>query len=351
MPIQVSDRADLARVLLAEQDPGNWQQEAQKFTNYVGINHFHQNSQNKKQRGGREVERRIQLRLNQDARNGSLYSLKAAGKRDTRELITSPFHHFENDYGTIDERELAMFTSREALVDEVLTMRNDGMIAMFDLIEPSTWQAPTGPSDTKLRGIPYWVVPSDTAEFGFNGLNPSGFSDTGGLDRTSTDNANWRNGTFTFTEVGDEMFNRIRTAIKKCGWKAVISNPSHMSGSPTQEPDQQFYMNEALHSSIEQSVEKQNDNLGMDRLSTMNKSLINRSPLNYVPALDDESDTLFYGLDRRTIETVCLQGVDMKRRAPTKMDNYMAVISGEILHSTAMICVSARRNFVGKQSA
>ena len=185
---QVSDIEDLVNSTLDNLGPPGFQQIAQRLTDYEIMSRLL-----KKDRvlinSGKGIERRIMLDHSGAARHTEMYGTDQLNITDVLKLLKVPWRFADTHYA-VERRENLMNMPPSELVDLLDLRRIDAMLSMTEELETKGWKAPTDSSDTLSPfGIAYWLT-KNTSE-GFNGGNPSGFSDDGGIDASVE--TRWRN--------------------------------------------------------------------------------------------------------------------------------------------------------------
>jgi hypothetical protein len=226
------------------------------------------------------------------------------------------------------------------IVDYIKQQRIMGMISLAELMENNWWSAPSATDDLTPLGLPYWVTKNATA--GLNGGTLSGFSNVAGLS-TST-YPNWQNYTFPFTNITrDDFIRGVRQACTKSQWMPVVSGiPAPNTGDVWG-----FYCNYATRQPLEEALESQNQNLGMDIASMDGKVLLRNTPVNYVSWLDRDTTNPFYGINWGWFKTYILRDWWLRETNIPFTPGQHTVASHFIDLRYQFICKNRRMCFVG----
>jgi hypothetical protein len=251
-----------------------------------------------------------------NARHVGMYSVDNVDVKDAVTQGTVPYRHTEWSYA-FDKHEEAFNSGPERIVDHILLRREEEKGGFAELMEETWWSKPTSSADTLTPfGIDYWVVTN--ASTGFNGGNPSGFTDgAGGI--SSTTYPKWSNYTGNYTNVtkGD-LVRKMKTAKRKIKFK------SPMDGIQSYDKDKvndryALYTQEDVIADFEAVGEAQNENLGKDVDSMFGQVVVNGNPLIYIPYLDDNDavQKKIYMINWGVMDILCLKGWYMKETVRT----------------------------------
>jgi hypothetical protein len=187
----------------------------------------------------------------------------------------------------VDAPEMSMNRGRNRIFDLVKGRRSAMWINNAEGIELQGWSQPTDSNDTKnINGIPAWVIPNATAAGslgGFNGLNTFGFTTGLGLDSTKFPRfANYTDSYATVDKL--DLILKMRRAARLTDFKSPVEAavPTYAKGVR-----RGIYVDEFTINNLELACEAQNDNLGSDLNSKGGSVTFNRTPLTYVPKLND----------------------------------------------------------------
>jgi len=230
----------------------------------------------------------VRLFSNNAARNVRLNETDAPTTTDTQKTGSVPWRHTTTHWA-LEERIISMNRSPSRLVSLLQTSRVDAMTDLAELMEANFWGKPSGSSDeTTPFGVFYWLVYNSSAD-GFEGGNPDGFSDgAGGLD--STEHARWRNWSTKYSSIShSDLVRKWREASVKTGFKPPVDGPFNNMKS-----DYAYYTNYTVIGTLEELLEQRNDNLGNDVASKDGLTTFRRTPVEWVPYLDNNVDGSTY---------------------------------------------------------
>lgn len=288
--------------------------------------------------GGKGITRNAMVTDSGAAKHVGLFAVDDVNVGDVMKTFTVPWRHTTTSYA-FDRREEAMNSGAQAIVDLIKVRRADAMISLAKLLESTFWGKPATSADTTTPyGLDYWIVYSATT--GFNGGNPTGFSDgCGGLD--STTYTRWRNYTAQYTDVTKaDLIAKMRTAHRKTDFKSPVDIPDYRTGK-----GQSFriYMNETTIAAMETLGEGQNENLGRD-LAAMDGTLtFRKNPLIYIPQLDDDTGNPVYMVNWNAFFLAFLRGEYLREEKPTKASKQHTVFEVFVDLTWNTVCVDRRR--------
>lgn len=227
---------------------------------------------------------------------------------------------FQDTHMIVNKLEPAFTAGSEQEVVNYLDLHLANMYdAFFEWNDDRLFQLPTAPNDDVpvFWSIPYYVVPYTTGDvgFGFNGGNPSGYSDVATLDRSTAANAGLKNGTGEFTTVDQMDFCRIGAeAFQKCRFKPYYSVAKDRAKEKVPENRFHFFSDFTLWQEYQDIAYTSNDNIGTDQGkyrggATGKANIFMNANWDWVPdRLESGSETAvigtryFYGLDLSTWE-------------------------------------------------
>lgn len=182
------------------------------------------------------------------------------------------------------------------IVDYVKQQRIMALISLAELMEANFWAAPSSTDSKTPYGVPYFCVKNATK--GFNGGNLTGFNNVYGLSNTTY--PNWSNWTAPYTNVTrDDFIRQARQAATFTNFKPPVD------GIPTPNTGDEygFYSTYSVIQPLEEAVEAQNENLGMDVAKMDGKVLFRRVPVTWIPWLERDTTNPFYGLNWGWVKT------------------------------------------------
>lgn len=297
--------------------------------------------------GGPSISFRLQVRNTGLARNTGLFAQDQTGIEDVAVSASTPWAMQTVNYSYSIYED--MFQSdRETIIKEMQMREHDAMNSMAELNEQNLWSAPTGTTDTRPMGIPFWLQKdaSTTPNGWFGGLDPSGFS-AGRAGVSSTTYPKWRNWTFGYTNpTTDDLVMKVKRAITMTNFMAPVPHPELAFGKS----DYTIFTTYRVIEPLERLAETRNQNLGSDVAKYMNQVTIGGVPLRYVPYLEqnDSSDPL-YGINWKTFRPYVKKGVDMRRNPPKQAARQHGVFEIHFDNAMNYVCTNLRANFVGSK--
>jgi hypothetical protein len=211
---------------------------------------------------------------------------------------------------------------------------------MAELQEELFWNAPTGTTDLRPMGIPFWIQGSATT--GFNGGNPTGYS-AGCAGISSVDYPKWRNYTDTFSQVTtDDFVKKVKKALWSTNFQAPVPHPELGFGKS----DYTMYTTYSVTETCERLAETRNDNLGSDLAKYIGVVTIGGVPLKAVPYLttNDTTDPV-YGVNWKTLRPYVKKGCSMRRSPPKPAPLQHNVRNVFIDNWMNWVCINRRANF------
>lgn len=283
MPVLTDeDILDLTKSVLKDLGRGKFEQIAQELQYYEAASRL-LSDERMTFDGGTGMQWTVMHDTGDNARMTSLFETDAVNVQDHLTQAEAPWRYLESSYAW-EKRVMFANNSPEKIVDLLKVHRASAMIAQAELFENQFWSTPASSADKKsIWGIFYWLQANATE--GFNGGNPSGFSDgAGGIDSTQFER--WRNWTAQYTSVSKaDLIKKMRRAWRKIGFKNVVSTPGFArSGDRFR-----IYVNETTLSDLEDLGEAQNENIGRDLAAYDDAMVFRGTPIVWVPKLDENA--------------------------------------------------------------
>lgn len=298
-----SDIADLVTSTLESLGPPQWTDITTDWQELYALERLLKAKKVTVQDGGYAIRRQLQVDVGDNARFVKLHEVDNTNISDTMQTIQIPWRHAQYSYA-IERREVLMNKSASEIFNLVKSRRiGDGLIPFAKMWEQAFWGTITDDGTTPF-GVQYWIA-WESSE-GFYGANHASFSDgPGGLSASTY--ARWCNACYTYTNVSKlDLIKDWRTAYRKCSWKAPVK------GIPTYEGDtfqRVNYCNHDTLQALEDVGEAQNENLGRDIAPMDDTISFKRTPIMYVPYLDDYSTSdPIWMIDWSVFEPVVLAG-------------------------------------------
>jgi len=294
----------------------------------------------KKFEGGNDWRFDAQIDHNHSARAVGLYETDGSAIIDTTiSMKVGPRH--VNAHYTYDKHEPAFQRGGLAIADYVKTKYVAMMVSFYEYLETILWSKPTDSSDEKTPfGIAYWVTKA--ASEGFNGLDPSGFSD-GRAGKSSTTYPRWANYGSPYVAVSKEdLVRRMRRGHRRTQFRSPVSHAQpDLSGMKNG-----IYTNDSVIGIMEELLEAQNMNLGNDLASKDGRTLFKGTPVTYAPKLDSDSSNPIYTLDWKWLAIGVLAGWENNLTKPYMVPNKHLVSRVDLDATLQMICTNLRKQAV-----
>jgi len=307
------------------------------------------------ERGGTNLDFRLRVRNQGSYKRTGLYAIDELNKINVLTNGSVDWAYQTANY-IIDTRESTWQSGPEKYLD-VTKLNEQGLDNdFFEGMETDLWTAPSSSSmdPMSLAGIPFWLQSSSTAAFGFNGGDPTGFTDGAGNIATGT-YANWKNGTFTWAVISPEDFvEKTVEAMDKCHFEAPAPFPNLV---PNEKPNWGLYTVYHVIKTCRRILQASNNGLGDDVAKYMGNVVVKGTPLEWVPALDNsdsgayDSTNPFYGVNWETFEYFFKSGEAMARQPLKQSAHSHRVLERHLDNSGNCVCVDRRRNFRAYSSA
>ncbi len=259
--------------------------------------------------GGDNIELRVKTGTASSAKFSGLYQADTLTVEDQFTSGVIPWRHLTSHW-IYDVREPSMNRGPQAIVDIVASRRNDSKFDHLELFEEGFWGKPATSSDTlTIWGIKMFMVMNSST--GFNGGNPTGFSDCAGISSSTV--PAWSNYTFQYAAVTpSDLIKKARKAQAMCNWRGLVPEPSE------EKPESRgLYMTYDTLALIQDLATAQNDNLGRDVAKYAGgQVMVGGTPCTWVAYLDDDSTDPIYGIDWGALELVTLRGHFLRETPP-----------------------------------
>jgi hypothetical protein len=345
MTIEAGDVADLVTTTLRDLGKMHWTCIAEDLQNYEMMNWLLKRDRVMIE-DGRGIQRTIMDSLLGAARHKGLYEEDPSGADDHLFEITCPWRHADTFFQVHYVTDVLMNRGK-AMVNNVIKPKRAGSrIDLAKELEEHCWASPAVGDKLYPRGIPYWMVANATE--GFNGGYPGSHTDIGGI--SLTDHPNYKNWTFTYSNITDEDSQlAMRKAYQRTQWKSPVTVPE-FHGQKGQR--YRVYVSGDTQLAMEDVATKRNDNLGADIglfVPFADQVTFKRFPIVYVPYLDDNESAIngasltgyIYMLDRACLYPVVLEGDYL--RETTKQDPRKHNLTQTITELTYNFIMTDRR--------
>ena len=298
--------------------------------------------------GGDQLQWQIKVRNTAGAKNTALYATDEVNVADTTKhaLLDWTFQTVNFSY---DSFEKCFNQGPARILDFLKTRMHDALSSLAELMEDNLWGMPaddtTESEKLKPKGIPYWIVPNATK--GFNGSVPTGHTNVAGLSPTAY--PNWRNWTDTYKAfTKKDLIKKMREAHVRTGFKEPVDHPGKINGR-----SYRICTTYEVIGELETILEQQNENLGNDIASKDGQVMFRRTPVTWIPYLDENAGAAtvhkanpIYGIDLNQFSCVVQDGKFMVRTKPEKVSNQHRVRA--VFYDSIMQyrCKNRRSNFM-----
>lgn len=300
------------------------------------------------EKGGVQLNWKLQTANTGTAKHSELYSVDATGVKDLttegKQQWSKQTVNFSYD---IDED--VFQSDRETIIREVQVREHSMYNDFFELMETALWSAPSSSTQSPRppSGIPFWIQKSTTTPGGgFTGGNPSGFTGgAAGIDSSSV--SNWKNWAFNYTTASrDDLVAKCRKAIEFCYFLAP-KQYSELGGGQA-DSDWGFFTTYNVLEDLEKLLEGRNDNLGVDLAKYAGSVVLKGNPVTWVPYLqNNDSSNPIYGVNWRVFQYFFRKGKHMLRHSPQKAARQHTVREVHMDNWGNFVCYNRRRLFVG----
>lgn len=309
-----------------------------------------QDGKKRPEQGGDLLEFKLQIANQGSYRNTGFYNTDVLNKVNvlSRAQITWGFQDANYIY---DDREPEWNRGRAQIIS--LTELNEHGLYndFFHGIEQDLWKAPTSATQNPMPmfGFPFWLQKSSTADFGFNGGNPTGFP-AGAANVLVAAVPRWSNGTFTWTTISpDDFVIKVLEAMTKCEFQAPDPYPNLVK----EKPDWGLYTVWSNLAVMMRLLQAGNTGLGDDICKFMGNVVMKGIPVQWVPALDNadsgaqDTSLPFYGINWSNFNYFFKEGESLKRqpmyRAPTSHRVWVRYLD----NAGNLACYKRNGSFVG----
>lgn len=272
---------------------------------------------------------------------------------------------FQDTHYIVNKLEPAFTGGTEQEVNNYLDLHLVNMYdRFFEFQDDKLFQLPTAPNTTDplFWSIPYWVTPEpgSTNTFGFRGANASGYSATGGIDRSTVVNAGHRNGVGRYAEITQMDFCKLAAeAVQKCRFKPYYGVQTARAKEVVPEERYKFYSDFDTWQSYQDIAYVSNDNIGEDqgkyrRGKIASDNVFMSQSWTWVPDKQDNGSEIpvigagyFYGLDLSTWEFHEYGDWFMKfEKDAIRLEDSHNMLISWMEAPFQLACRSARSNFV-----
>ena len=303
-----ADIGDLLRSTLKEYGRMKFTELATDLQQFIALNEMLKTNKETLD-SGTSISWRLMLDHNNSARSVGLGATDIVDMPDLMGEAEVPWRFMTGNWA-IEHHVVDMNRSPARLVDIVKEQRLGCLVSMAMYFEDKIWRAPAATNLLDPYGIPYYVVKSNVPATkanndGFNGLAPADHTLVAGLNPVT--NPRWRNYATQYSAVSkDDLIRKLRRATVKTDWKPPIPELGGQGFNTGNKYG--LYTNYSVIGTMEEILESQNDNLGNDIAPMDGRVLFRKSPLIYVPKLEDDTTDPVYGVNWGEFKTSVLRG-------------------------------------------
>ncbi len=328
--ISNSDLLDLQRTTL-ENLPKLDFETALTYQNYIALNQWF--SKEKIQvDSGTSIKRNILLDNSGNASYVRLYGRTAINVTDVQKQITAPWVQVRTHY-SIDRREVLRNRSPARYIELLKSRRLDGMLALADLIERTSWGTPQNTSDDlNPRGLAYWiskVVPSNAGSYDAAidvagtfcgrrinyGDGTFSYTDKGGINPTAE--GKWRNYADVYSAVStSDLVRKLRSAFYATSFQSPMVAKDLKEGPASK---YKLYTGRSVAVALDELSQTQNvgsDLLAGDLAKFHGVSVFKRVPIIYAPVLDADATNPIYGVNHAKFFPIVMEGDWLRESEP-----------------------------------
>jgi hypothetical protein len=364
MPAHIGpdDVGDVMVAYLEDYMPKTWYDASRAYTKYISAAYLFSKHRLKRKKSA-ECTFNFKVRKSDNTRPTGLFDTASINRVDLFEKGRVSWSYQDTHFAA-DRREPAFNGGGTLEIFDYLDGQKQDMFdGFFDRNDEWLLSLATAPNDGSdghpvPHGLPYWLTPSTTADFGFNGVNPSGYDETGGIDRDDYDKL--RNGTFTVTSMsGGDGLKKIRKAMRKCQFKT----PKKVS--PEAEITNEFMLltHEDWFFDYEDTLDARNENVGKDAgkyssgIQPLDMNFYKSVPWIYADQFSDEDSPAYdankpiYGINWSTFFVYTYGDWFMKQDDPIQLTDQPNTFVVWMNTAYQTVCVSPRNNFRGRVAA
>ena len=314
-PTQIEDLDELT---LAHIDRKSWEDVSLPNYNYVMEDALGGRGGKTHTKGGKTLDFKLQYQNNGSFAVSGLYDTAQSERQDKMKNASAPWSKTRISYNYDIDEPVFQGDELTEVIDFLEVEQHASWNDWFAGMEELMWTAPTSPTQNPMPpwGIPLWIQTTGaTSTVGFNGGDPSGFTD--GLCGVLTATVEgWKNCNGTFAAVDDDDF--VRKVVKSmdfCNFKAPHNYKELNKGSPD------WAMYSAAYQNLEElrSLQKsQNTDIGPDLGKYSRNPQIRGVPVVHVPEMERtgsaalRTDRAVFGVNWTKMKYVFAKGRDLQ---------------------------------------
>lgn len=304
--------ADLITSTRPDEGRGRFQQIAQRVTHYTVMGRLMKDEKQEFQ-SGTKIQGNLLINHSFAFQMVGLHQVIEPSVPTLMGTFEVDWRHFNFNWPW-ERREVLMNRSKSALFKLLEARRVGAAISAFEGLESLFWAPSVGDTSLDIYPIFYWVPKATTNAAGFNGKNPIGFNNCGGIDATNSANERWRSWNAAYEEVSDEdLLFQMGRAFRRTKFVSPVTHEDYSRGKAM---DNRIYMNETTISACEQEARSRNDNHGNDLGKFHDSTAFKRLPLEYVDKLDEHADDPVLYINWQNMAFIWLEGDYMHEHDP-----------------------------------
>lgn len=325
-------------------DPPSWEDISRTKQRYPAVKQIMKARRKQIRGAGHGYRWQVKVQRHAQAKFVGAFEVEQVAVKDMFVHANVPMRAAANKYA-FDIMEEELNAGPEQLVDVVQARRVDAFGDLIDLMETSFWSSGIDVSDETTP----WPLahtlrphPAATTAAGFNGGNPTGWSNKQGLDSTAyTRWNNWTGGWVDMTDVKPGFVFRVNEGIDRTRFEAPYPYPN---ASP-EEADYGFYCGYVLRDQINQWLRRQNDNIGRDLRNFHGDPLLNNTPVMWVEEYDTDTTLPFSAVNWNVYEVLQGAGWYMKEIGPRPAPMQPTAVECFLYNMYNLICRDPSRSF------
>lgn len=346
--LQAGNISDLVFATLKELGELRFTQLAQGLNRYVVMSRLMKKNKVQFYSAGYGIQWDVMTDDNGSARTVGLYATDQVNVNNVLTQGNVDWRHITWNWA-IDRREVAMNSSPRRIVELIKTRRIAAFMSAVKKFEALAWSCPASTNTVDPYGVPYWIVKSNSE--GFNGTTPiiGGYTTVGGIVPTAYPVtvaglsgykwANWTNQYTTITK--DDLVVKWAKAADFTYFEQPVESPTFDTGD-----DPMFATTYNVYSNMKYLLESQNEDLGYDIDAMDGRPVFRRTPIAWVPQLDDDSSDPVYGINWGEFHTAGLRQEWLRETQIPIQNNQHTVSSTHTDCSFQWVTRDRRRHFV-----
>lgn len=316
---------DFVELTLDRYKTNEWVDISMPLQHYTFASRWFKDKQ-KPERGGPRLKWKLRHDNQGTAKHSGLFAVDETNRKNVTTGAKMEWSKQTVNYiYDIDEEE---FQSGPETIVQTMLLHEQGLYNdFFGLMETAMWTAPSASTLDPMppSGIPFWLQKSST--LGFNGGDPSGWTDGAGSIATAT-YPGWKNYTGTYVQVSrDDLVEKVVNACDFCYFQAPKSYAEIGGG----ESAWGFYTVHGVLATMRKMLQAGNDSLGPDVARWAGEVVIKGNVVTWVPALTNsdsdayDSSDPFYGINWNKFEYFFKTGRNMVKYPPERAPNQHTV--------------------------